>query len=44
MLTLFTGKFEDLLPPQKAGIYWTHTFAEYRAAFTSVGFEILTAQ
>ncbi len=29
---------------QKAGVYWTHTSAEFRAAFTSVGFEIMTDQ
>lgn len=29
---------------QKAGLYWTHTLAEFRAAFEAIGFEITIGQ
>jgi ubiquinone/menaquinone biosynthesis C-methylase UbiE len=29
---------------QRAGIYWTHSSTEFRTAFESVGFEIITDQ
>lgn len=41
---IVTQQNRRIAKAQKAGVYWMHTAAEFRSAFESCGFEIITEQ